>query len=129
MEKETLLLKVLDKLLWNENSSTQEEESDSINIWKYVILRCRNAWVHFWKLSYAKNWIYRLKESRRLYYWTVKDKQWISLSDLAIKWLDDNNKTCALIEEIEITEKEWAEIIPVAAGVEKTFINAKIYIP
>lgn len=140
MDKENLILKVLNMLLENKETSINwvtaidkseinEEQTESIYIWKYVILRCRNAGVHFWKLTYAKNWVYRLQESRRLYYWRVKNNQWISLSDLAINWLDDNNKTCAMISEIEITEREWAEIIPVTQWVEDTFKNAKVYIP
>lgn len=123
---EKLIEKILEKyLLWD----TKIEETESIYIWKYIILRARNAWVHFGKLEYAKNWVYRLSESRRLYYWEIKNKQWVSLSDLAIQWLNDNSKVCTMINLIEITEREWAEIIPVSEWVIDSFKNAKIYIP
>lgn len=121
----------LSKLLeWETQvASETKEENESVFIWEYVILRCRNAGVHFGKLEYAYNWLYRLSESRRLYYWRVKDNQWISLSDLAEKGLDDDNKTCAKIDLIEITEKEGAEIIPVNKDVVDSFKEAKVYIP
>ena len=119
----------LSKLLDWGNEAKDESVSESIFIGKYVILRCRNAWVHFGKLEYANNGIYRLSESRRLYYWTVENNQWVSLSDLAEKGLDDDNKTCIKLDLIEITEKEGAETIPVNTEVVDSFKNAKVYIP
>ena len=119
----------LSKLLDWGNEAKDESVSESIFIGKYVILRCRNAWVHFGKLEYANNGIYRLSESRRLYYWRVENNQWVSLSDLAEKGLDDDNKTCIKLDLIEITEKEGAETIPVNTEVIDSFKNAKVYIP
>lgn len=129
MDKESLILKVLNMLLDNKDTSDEVWQNESIFIWKYVILRCRNAWVHFGKLEYAKNWVYRLSESRRLWYWCIKDKKWVSLSELAIYWISNDSKVCELLELIEITEKEWAEIIPVKLWVEDTFKNIKVYLP
>ncbi len=105
-----LIEKILEKyILWN-SEVKNDNENESIFIWKYVILRCRNAGVHFGKLEYAYNWVYRLSESRRLYYW--KNIKGITLSETALYWLDDDSKVCAIIPLIEITEREWAEIIP-----------------
>lgn len=114
MNRENLILTLLDKLLWDNMisniSSENPESSESIYIWKYVILRCRNAGVHFWKLEYAKNWVYRLSDSRRLYYWN--NIKGITLSETALYWLQDDSKVCATISLHEIMEKEWGEIIP-----------------
>jgi hypothetical protein len=124
---EKLIEKILEKyLFWNEIN--QKEESESVFIWKYIILRARNAGVHFWKLEYAKNWVYRLSESRRLYRWRIKNKNWVSLSELAEKWIDEEySMVCVEIPLIEITEKEWAELIPVNSI--ESFKNIKNYIP
>ena len=112
MNKEEIVLSLIDKLLNSSDSDNKRdsEKSESVFIWKYVILRCRNAWVHFWKLEHAKGWVYRLAESRRLYYWN--NNQWVTLSETALFWLKDNSKICATLDLIEITEKEGAEIIP-----------------
>jgi len=133
INKEDLLVTLIDKLMnsnnqvntwnnqvntlsnqvttWNNQVNTWNNITDSILIWKYIILRARNAWVHFWKLVYENNWFYRLEKSRRLYYWETANK-WISLSEVAEFWITDKSKVCKELEIIEITEKEWWEIIP-----------------
>lgn len=113
MNKEELVLSLIDKLLNNtsNNESIVEKEEESIFLWKYIILRTRNAWVHFGKLAYANNWFYRLENSRRLYYWETANK-WISLSEVAEYGITDKSKVCKLLSVIEIIEKEWWEIIP-----------------
>ena len=132
--KEELLLKLVDKLIGSDNSSNSEEKiiepSESVFIWSYVILRCRNAGVHFWILEYAKNWVYRLSESRRLYRWRIKDQNWVSLSELAEKGLDkEYSKVCIELKLIEITERDWGEIIPVNEWVINSFKEIEVFIP
>ena len=128
---EKLLEKVLDKLLFNENVATNNESwNESVFIWKYIILRARNAWVHFGRLEYASNWVYRLSESRRLYRWRIANKNWVSLSELAEKWIDtEYSKVCTKLDLIEITERDWAELIPVNETVIASFKDIKVYIP
>ena len=129
MEKEKLILSLIDRLLWWSNSESQEEP-ESVFIGKYVILRCRNAWVHFGRLEYAKNWVYRLSDSRRLYRWRIRDKNWISLTELALKWIDTNwSQVCDTISLIEITERDGAEVIPVNESVIDSFKSITTYIP
>jgi len=133
--KTELIEKILEKyLLWEEVKTTEQVESnknesnknESVFIWKYVILRCRNAGVHFGKLEYASNGVYRLSESRRLYYW--KNIKWISLSETALYWIDDDSKVCAVINLIEITEREWWEIIPCSSEAIKSIQEKVNYI-
>ena len=129
MNKEELVLSLIDKLLNNTsnievNNQIQEE---SIFIWKYVILRTRNAWVHFWKLVYAVNWFYRLENSRRLYYWETANK-WISLSEVAEFWITNKSKICKTLSVIEIIEKEGWEIIPCSDISIKSIQEKKDYI-
>lgn len=128
---EKLLEKILDKLLFSESAENKTTTNkESAFIWEYVLLRCRNAWVHFWKLESIKdNVFYTLSESRRIYYWKIKDLKWISLSELAMYWLHNDSKLCATIPLIEITEIEWAEIIPINKDIISEFKNKEIYIP
>lgn len=132
MNKEELVLSLIDKLL-NSGGNTaisSTEKSESVFIWKYVILRCRNAGVHFWKLEYANDWVYRLSESRRLYRWRIKDQNGVSLSELAEKWIDtEYSKVCIKLNLIEIIEREWWEIIPVNELVISSFKDIEVYIP
>ena len=121
--KEQLIEKILEQyLLWN-TEIKKEEESESIFIWKYVLIRCRNAWVHFGKLEYAKNWVYRLSESRRIWYWETN--KWISLSELALYGIHSNSKVCDILPLIEIIEKEWWEIFEVKEV--DSFKNIEVY--
>lgn len=132
MNKEKLIMTLLEKLL-NDDSTIIEpsNKEESIHLWKYVLLRCRNAWVHFGKLESVKDNVkYVLSESRRVYYWKIKWSRWISLSELAQEWLHQDSKICANIDLIEITELEWAEIIPIVSkSVVKDFQNKEVYIP
>lgn len=110
MDKEKLIISLIEKLVWDTSIVNVQEENETVFLWKFVILRCRNAWVHFGKLVYAKDWVYRLEDSRRLYYWkTIKG---ITLSEVAEYWLHKDSKVCKTLKLIEITEREWAEIIP-----------------
>lgn len=132
MNKEELVLSLIGKLLKSSDniSNTIEEKSESVLIWKYVILRCRNAGVHFWKLEYVNNWVYRLSESRRLYRWRIKDQNWVSLSELAEKGIDtEYSKVCIELKLIEITERDWWEIIPVNEWVINSFKDIEVFIP
>ena len=112
MEKE-MLLKLLSLLLEKESTPTAVTSNNPLwseNIWKYVILRWYNSWVHFWKLEYASPWLYRLIDSRRVWYW--KCKQWIALSSVALYWLHSDSKICWTIPRIEIIDDKISEIIP-----------------
>ena len=128
---ETILL----KYLWindNEKQSIQSEDNNilwSENIGKYVILRGYDSWVHFGKLVFAKKWLYRLEDSRRLWGWTAKESIWLSW--VAIYWVkkSDYTKICPTIPLIEITDDRISEIIPcsdVAINIIKEF---EIYNP
>jgi len=105
-----LIEKLLDKLL----DSPTEHTGDSSTLWsenigKYVIIRWYDSWVHFWKLEYASQWLYRLWESRRLRYRYAKKGIW--LSSVALYWLKNESKVCWELT-IEIVDTRISEIIP-----------------
>ncbi len=128
MNKEQLIISLIEKLIGGNDTKIEvlEKESESIFLWKFVILRCRNAGVHFWKLEYANDWVYRLSDSRRLYYW--KTIKWITLSEVAEYGLHDDSKVCKTLKLIEITEREGAEIIPCTDEAIKSIQSKSDYI-
>ena len=111
--KQELLEKLVMKLIdWE--VETTEKTTWSENIWKYVIIRGYDSWVHFGKLDFASPWLYRLSNSRRLWrWWALK---WIWLTSVAMYWLHtwhkDEIKVCVAIPKIEITDNRICEIIP-----------------
>lgn len=84
-------------------------------IGKYVIVRCRDAGVHSGVLEWAEGRECRLSESRRLWYWEAKDKDF--LSGVAIHGLTDRSK---LGHPIDIHLTENCEIILATDDAEKS---------
>ena len=116
MNKEEIVLSLIDKLL-NTSNEVKNEKKESNILWsnfigKFVILRWYDSGVHFWKLEYASTWLYRLSDSRRLWGWTAKE--WISLSAVAIYGIKESSytKICTIVPLIEITDNRISEIIP-----------------
>ena len=128
---EKLLDKIIDKILSSESNTPEIRETENVlwteNIWKYVILRGYDSWVHFGKLEFASKWLYRLSDSRRLWYW--KAKQWIWLTSVALYWLKDDSKICWVIQKIEITDERISEIIPCSDEAIKNIQKQKEYNP
>lgn len=137
MNKEELILSLIDKLLNNNisnNESIVEKKEDnnllwSSLIWKYVILRGYDSWVHFGKLEFASTWLYRLSDSRRLWGWTAKESIWLSW--VAIYWVKESwyTKICPTIPLIEITDNRISEIIPCSDEAINIIKNFTIYNP
>jgi len=112
MKKEILMELIslaLNESQWEVKKEVELEELPTDNIWKYVILRGYNSWVHFWKLEFASKNLYRLSDSRRLWYWNNIKGLW--LSSVALYWLANDSKVCWAID-IEITDDNISEIIP-----------------
>lgn len=110
-----LAMKLVKMVLENNTSGDSKGEEDnnilwSESIWKYVILRWYDSWVHFWMLEYASKWLYRLSKTRRLWYWD--NINWLWLSSVAMNWLSDKSKITCELPLIEITDDKISEIIP-----------------
>jgi len=120
---EKITEKILEKyLLWEETQTKTIKWQEFI--WKYVILRWYDSWVHFWILEKVEEDYYVLKDSRRLYrFWCA---EWVWLTDLANNWLieKDSNKICSVVPLIWITDKRISEIIPCS---EKAIESIKNY--
>lgn len=132
MNKE-LMEKIIEKyLLWETQKDIVIEQDNilwSEFIWKYVILRWYDSWVHFGKLVFAKKWLYRLEDSRRLWGWTAKESIWLSW--VAVYWVkkSDRTKICPTIPLIEITDDRISEIIPCSEEAIKIIKEFEIYNP
>jgi len=128
--KEQLIMKVLEMLLnwqtWTTNETkTIEEETQSDFIWGYVILRWYDSWVCFGKLDKIVWKSYYLSECRRLWYWKTK---WLSLEDVATKWLLEWSKVSWIIDRVQITDERINMIIPTIEKVTKQILWYKEYV-
>jgi len=126
--KTELIEKILEKyLLWEENIKTDTKWSEFI--WKYVILRWYDSWVHFGKLEKVEEDYYVLSESRRL--WRFWAKEWIALSWVATYWLADREevKICWEVPLIWITDNRISEILPCSEEAIKSIREYKEYKP
>jgi len=82
----TEIIMELIKMLSTNNEATTSNEATSDNseypIGKKIIMRGYDSGVLFGTLVSVKNGVYRMKDSRRLYYWYAKSG--ITLEDVAV---------------------------------------------
>jgi len=109
--KEQIIEKILEKYLLWEDTQTKTIKWQEF-IWKYVILRWYDSWVHFGILEKVEEDYYVLSESRRL--WRFWAKKWLALSWVAQYGLADRSevKICWIVPLIWITDSRISEIIP-----------------
>lgn len=136
--KETILLKLVEKLLDSESTPvsvkyTGETEAgqSAFPIGKKVIIRGRNAGVLFGTLvsvrSEAGVTVYRVKDSRRLYQWFCKSG--ITLEDVAVSGIDaEKSKITSTVPLIDVTDSEISLLIPVSEKSAETIESAKDYV-
>lgn len=92
----------------------------------YVIVRARDAGVHFGKLQAYDGRTVWLTESRRLWRW--KAAKGISLSDCAMFGLDaSNSKICVTVPSITILDA--CEIISTDADAARNIREQKVHTP
>ncbi len=92
-----------------------------------IIVRARNAGVHFGELVKVDGQNVHLKHSRRLWYWKVKDAIGISLSDVAKFGISDNSKICSVVVDQIITDA--CELMSVSSDCIDSVENADVYNP
>lgn len=138
--KETLLLKLVEKLLDSEAAPVTasveacepvEPVESAFPIGKKVIIRGRNAGVLFGTLVSVRReagvTVYRLKDSRRLYQWYCKSG--ITLEDVAVSGIDDKkSKITSTVPLVDVTDSEISLLIPVSDKSAKTIESAKDYV-
>ena len=119
LEKLIGLLKVLDGGI-----ESPDDNSDNPMIGQKVIVRCRDAGVHFGTLvSYSDREVL-LNDSRRMWYWKAKTGH--TLSGCAVNGIKDS-KISAAVESIALLEA--CEIIQCSAEAAKSIGGADEYQP
>jgi len=131
MNKQQLILNLLEALFSNNNQEKQtEQENKTVAsastslLGEYVIIRTFSAgvWAGFLKEK-VKNEVY-LTEARRLYYWS--NIEGISLSGISLNGLKkETSKICA---PVPIVWLEAIEIIPCSKLAQQSIINQPIYL-
>jgi len=118
--KKELIEKILEKyLLWDVESPTSPTPETSIFEWKYVIVRCYDAWIRCWKLIDWTVWNIIMEDARNL--WRRWCKKSIGLSWLASYWLADKEEVMVLATQkrILITDKRVSTFFEVSTEIEK----------
>lgn len=121
MNKETLILSLLDKLLWNE---VVIEKNNNPFVWKYVLVRGYNAGVWAGKLIDATKGNIVLEDARML--WRRWCKEWIGLSGIAEHWLNEEKSEVKLLEthkKVVITDENVSLFFECQPEVEKQIRN------
>lgn len=93
------------------------------------IIRTYSSGVHFAEVDEYKpeHGTAKLKNARRLWYWKVKDKKGISLSEVALHGLGDGSKVCSEVPEMHVAEV--IEIIPCSEEAQKNIESREVYTP
>ena len=112
MNKESLILRVLEMLLNGEGKTEAKEivkdswdYTDHPMIGKYCVIRTYSAGVHIGTLKAVKGSEIILSDARRIFYWNGA----FTLSELSVNGVSENSKLSIPVEEIKLTE---IEILP-----------------
>ena len=85
-----------------------------------VLVRCRNAGVHVGTLNYRDENIVVLKNANRIWKWSGA----FTLSAVAMNGVDRSDSRIAVeVPNIELTNSDVCEIIPVANDVDLSAVN------
>ena len=133
--KSEILMKLIEMLINSDTNSEQNinttlkvsEIQEQYPIGKKIILRGYNAWVLFGTLVSVVNWVYRMKDTRRLYYW--KAKSGITLEDVANYWIADGSKITSVVSLCDITDHQVSMLIPCSKEAIKSIESAINYQP
>ena len=103
MNKETLILKLIEMLMGSESSIATNTTPQKELIGEWVIVRCRDAGVHFGKLKDYEGREVILENSRRMWYWFAA--QGHTLSGCAVHGVkQDESKIAAEVKVIVLPE-------------------------
>lgn len=103
--KRELLLELIGMLVNSDSEKNQavvSADSEKELIGEWVIVRCRDAGVHFGKLKSYEGREVVLSDSRRMSYWFAK--QGHTLSGCAVHGIKDSSKIAAKIKTIVLPE-------------------------
>ena len=110
MNKKEMLFKLISMLMvYDEKNACESSGKEKRLIGEKVIVRCRDAGVHFGELVDYEGCEVVLKDSRRMYYW--KAAKGHTLSGCALHGITDESKISGKLQKDHILP-EACEIIP-----------------
>lgn len=110
--KTELIYKLIELLI----SSPEKEEititdsQDQYPIGKKIILRGADCWNLYGTLVSVKSGVYRMKDSRRLWYW--KCKTGFTLEDVANYGLHTDSKVTSTVPLCDVTDNRVSLLLP-----------------
>ena len=112
--KTELIYKLLEMLI----TSPEKEEVTITNldiqykypIWKKIILRGYDCGNLYGTLVSVTDWVYRMKDTRRLWYW--KCKTWFTLEDVANYGLHTDSKLTSSVALCDVTDSQVSLLLP-----------------
>lgn len=131
--KNEIIMELVKMLVSNTKSEGSTEGStDCTTQSKYpigqkVILRGYNAGVIFGELVSVIDWVYRMKNARRLYYW--KTNRGIALEDVSVYGINTaESKITTTVPLCDVTDTNVSLLLPCSAEAIKSIESAKDYV-
>jgi len=135
--KSDLIIKLVEMLInswsltsesdYNTKTPDVSETNEQYPIGKKIILRGADCWVLFGTLVSVTKWVYRMKDSRRLYYWIAKS--WITLEDVANFGIKEWSKITSTVALCDVTDSRVSLLIPCSKESIKTIESAPDFQP
>ncbi len=127
--KPEIVMELMKMLMSSDKQETtiSGNNSDKYPIGKKIILRGYNAGVLFGTLISVTDGVYRMKDSRRLYYW--KCEKGITLEDVAMNGITDDSKVTTTVPLCDITDTGVSLLIPCSDIAIKSIEDKKDYNP
>lgn len=122
-----IITQLIGMLVSNSNQANNTTTVNAYPIGQKILLRGYYAGVLFGELVSVKDGVYRMKNTRRLYYW--KASKGITLEDVAIYWITDKSKVTSTVPLCDVTDQNISMLIPCSDMAIKSIESAPEYKP
>ena len=100
--KQDLIVKLIEMLVGSDQESEAKPATKKPLVGEWVIVRCRDAGVHYGQLVDYEGRLVTLKDSRRMWYWKAASGH--TLSGCAVHGITSDSKIAAKIKTIVLPE-------------------------
>jgi len=122
--KENIILKLIEMLVANDSTDSSTDDKECSIAGQSVIVRCRDAGVHFGTLINYSGRVVELKDSRRMWRWHAASEN--TLSGVARHGINKSkSKIQGTLDYIVL--QDACEIIPIRGTPEKSILEAEVY--
>lgn len=125
MNKENLILKLIEMLMGENTESATSSNLGCSLVGKPVIIRCRDAGVHFGYLVGYEGRVVELKDSRRMWRWHSASEN--TLSGVARCGINQSKSKIQGIISGSIILNEACEILPCTDDSATSIASAEVY--